>query len=42
VKIEDKLKQANDKVVELLKNKIILGSPKGSTKKTFAFPSGTE
>ena len=36
-KLEQKLKQANEKVVELLKTKIQLGSPKNTAKKQFNF-----
>ena len=36
-KLEQKLKQANEKVVELLKTKIQLGSPKSTAKKQFNF-----
>jgi hypothetical protein len=38
VQLEKKLKKANDKIVELLQHKIILGSPKATTKK-FEFPT---
>lgn len=38
MQLEKKLKKANDKIVELLQHKIILGSPKATTKK-FEFPT---
>jgi hypothetical protein len=39
VQLEKKLKKANDKIVELLQHKIILGSPKAATTKKFEFPT---
>jgi hypothetical protein len=40
--LEHKFKEANDKVVELLKHKIQLGSPTAASKKSFDFPTSPD